>query len=150
MAHRQVRPRTPAASLAGCRKPGRHGTLAQEFRMAPEAFRTPAPRRLSPWLFLCGLLALASPAHALRIVNYNVLNYPGSTGPTRDPFFRTILSPLSPDVFVAEEMTSAAGCTEFLNSLNTMEPGQWANVTFMDGNDTDSELFYKPSKVQFL
>ena len=118
--------------------------------MAPEPFRTQAARLLSVRLLVCGVLALASPAHALRIVTYNVLNYPGTTGPTRDPFYRTILAPLSPDIFVAEEMTSAAGCTEFLNSLNTMEPGQWANVAFVDGNDTDSELFYKPSKVQFL
>src|SRR5215831_14542742 len=118
--------------------------------MAPEPFRTPALRWLSAPVVISCLLALASPAQALRIVNYNVLNYPGSSGPTRDPFFRTILSPLSPDVFVAEEMTSAAGCTEFLNSLNVMEPGQWADVPFIDGNDTDCELFYKPSKVQFL
>jgi hypothetical protein len=114
--------------------------------------RTPATRRLPVFFTLASLalFALAAPAHALRLVNYNVLNYPGSSGPTRDPSFRTILAPLSPDIFVAEEMTSAAGCTEFLGSLNTMEPGQWANVPFVDGNDTDCELFYKPSKVQFL
>src|SRR5580765_6155457 len=118
--------------------------------MAPVPFRTPAARWRSAVSAVLALLAVAAPAHALRVVDYNVLNYPGSSGPTRDPSFRTILSPLSPDVFVAEEMTSAAGCTEFLNSLNTMEPGQWANVAFIDGNDTDTELFYKPSKLQFL
>jgi hypothetical protein len=117
---------------------------------APTGTLTPAPRRLSAPFALLALLVLAAPAHALRLINYNVLNYPGSSGPTRDPSYRTILAPLSPDVFVAEEMVSAAGCTEFLGSLNTMEPGQWANVPFLDGNDTDSELFYKPSKVQFL
>src|SRR5438094_9792004 len=105
--------------------------------MAPEPFRTPAFRWPSPSIVLLLLMALAAPAHALRLVNYNVLNYPGATGATRDPLFRTVLAPLSPDVFVAEEMTSAAGCTEFLNSLNTVEPGQWANAPFIDGNDTD-------------
>jgi hypothetical protein len=115
--------------------------------MAPEPIRTPASRLLS---VLCIAALAATPAHALRVVSHNILNYPGSTGATRDPFYRTILAPLSPDVFVAEEMTSAAGCTEFLGSLNTMEPGQWANVPFIDGNDTDTELFYKPAKVQFL
>src|SRR5262245_62460793 len=118
--------------------------------MAPEPMRTPAVRWRSAVSTLVALVALTSPAHALRLVNYNVLNYPGTSGPTRDPSYRTILAPLSPDVFIAEEMTSAAGCTEFLGSLNTMEPGQWANVPFLDGNDTDAELFYKPSKVQFL
>ena len=117
---------------------------------APPSAGAPPASRHAPWSALLLLLALAAPAHALRLVNWNILNYPGTTGPARDPSFRTVLSPLSADVLVAEEMQSAAGCTEFLGSLNTMEPGQWANVPFLDGNDTDSELFYKPSKVQFL
>src|SRR5512144_2705790 len=115
--------------------------------MAPEPYRTPAIRRLSTALIL---LALAAPAHALRIIDYNILNYPGTSGPTRDPSYRVILAPLSPDVLATEEMTSQAGVTEFLGSLNTMEPGQWAAAAFVDGNDTDSGLFYKPGKVQFL
>ncbi len=115
--------------------------------MAPEPFRTPALRLLS---VLSLLLALASPAHALRIVNYNILNYPGSTAAARDPLFRTILGPLAPDVVVVQEMQSASGCTQFLANLNALEPGQWAVATFMNGNDTDSGLFYKPARVQLL
>src|SRR5512146_1915843 len=65
--------------------------------MAPEPFRTPARRLLSAALMM---LALAAPAHALRLVNYNILNYPGTSGPSRDPSFRTILAPLSPDVLI--------------------------------------------------
>src|SRR5690348_11088472 len=102
--------------------------------MAPEPFRTPASRLLSALILVA---ALAAPARAIRVVNYNILNYPGTTGPTRDPLYRTILSPLSPDIICAEEMTSDAGCTEFLNSLNVMEPGQWSRAAFVNGNDTD-------------
>jgi len=122
--------------------------------MAPEPLRTQARPSLgwvsclsSAVVFLCVLVA---PAHALRYMAFNILNYPGTSGPSRDPSYRTILSPLGIDVLTTEEMTSATGCTEFLNSLNTMEPGQWADAAFIDGNDTDSELFYKPAKVQFL
>lgn len=115
--------------------------------MAPEPIRTQASRLLSA-LFLTALAA--APAHALRVVNYNILNYPGTTGAARDPLFRTILSPLGADVIAAGEMQSAAGCTQFVNSLNTMEPGQWASAPFLDGNDTDSGLFYKPSRLQYL
>ena len=95
-------------------------------------------------------LLLASPAHALRIMDWNILNYPGNTGPARDPLYRTVLGPLSPDALTTEETTSQAGVTEFLNSLNVMEPGQWAAATFVDGNDTDCGFFYKPAKFQFL
>ena len=53
--------------------------------MAPEPLRTPALRLLSATLFL---IALTTPAHALRFIAYNILNYPGSTGATRDPSYR--------------------------------------------------------------
>jgi flagellar hook capping protein FlgD len=115
--------------------------------MAPE----PRSRRLVGAVLASALAAVcASPAHALRIVDWNILNYPGTTGPARDPSYRTVLAPLSVDVLVTEETTSQAGVTEFLNSLNTMEPGQWAAAPFVDGNDTDAGLFYKPAKVNFI
>src|SRR6185295_18177875 len=69
----------------------------------------------------------------------------------RDPYYRTVLQPLAADIVVAGEMTSQAGVNEFLGSvLNTLEPGQWAAAPFVDGNDTDNAIFYKPAKVQFL
>jgi len=113
--------------------------------MAPE----PA-RFIARFCALCALLIVATPARALRFVDYNVLDYPGSTGPARDPLYRTILSPVGADVLVTEEQTTQAGVTEFLGSLNTMEPGLWAAAPFVDGNDTDAALFYKPAKVSFL
>src|SRR5689334_6900642 len=88
---------------------------------------TPAPRWLSAAVLL---LALAAPAHALRLIDWNVLNYPGTTGATRDPNYRVVLSLVSPDILITEEQTSSAGISEFLGSLNTMEPGQWASAAF--------------------
>ena len=97
-------------------------------------------------------LLLAAPAHALRVVSYNILNYPGSSGPARAPYYRTILAPLNADVIVTGEMASASGGeTEFLNEvLNVMGPGQWAAVPFVNGNDSDAACFYRISSVQFL
>ncbi len=122
--------------------------------MAPEPKRTFV---LSCMAFSAALLALAAPAHALRIVNYNILNYPSSSSTgalnatVRNPHFRTIFSPLGADVVVVQEMQSQAGVTLFLNDvLNTLEPGQWAAAPFTDGNDTDNALFYKPTRIVFL
>lgn len=93
----------------------------------------------------------ASPADALRVVDYNILNYPGSSGSARAAHYRTILGPVNADVIVTEEMSGSSGPTQFLNEvLNVMEPGQWATVPFIDGNDTDSSIFYKTAKVQFI
>jgi hypothetical protein len=114
------------------------------------ATRTMRDLRLLGPVLLASFL-LAQPAHALRVIDYNILNYPGSSGPARAPYYRTILSPLNADVIVTGEMASPTSVTEFLSEvLDVMEPGQWAAATFVDGNDTDAGFFYKPAKVQFL
>jgi len=112
-------------------------------RLAPGA-------RSALFAAVCLVLAVP-PAHALRVVNYNILNYPSLSGAARDPHFRTILAPLSADVVVVQEMQSQAGVNQFLNSvLNTLEPGQWAAAPFYDGPDTDNALFYRTSAVTLL
>ncbi len=96
-------------------------------------------------------LVASTPAHALRLVNYNILNYPGSTGSARAVHFRTILAPLAADIIVAEEITSTAAPTQFLNEvLEVMEPGQWGTMPLLDGNDTDSAIFYRKSAIDTL
>ncbi len=118
--------------------------------MAPvRGFR---PRAFFAALLFVNLMSAAPAAHALRLVDYNLLNYPGSTGATRDPRYVRILTPLGADILCTEEQTSQSGASEFLNSvLNVMEPGQWAAAPFFDyTGDSESELYYKPSKVQFL
>ena len=77
--------------------------------MAPEPNPTPASRWRSVLSAALALVALAAPAHALSLIDWNVLNYPGTSGPTRDPSYRVVLAPLSPDVPITEEQTSAAG-----------------------------------------
>lgn len=100
-------------------------------------------------IFAASLAAL--PAHALRIVNYNILNFPGNTGSARAPHYRTILAPLGADILVCQEMQSQVGVDSIrINVLNVLEPGQWASAPFTDGTDTDNALFYKPSRLTFL
>jgi hypothetical protein len=121
--------------------------------MAPEPRRTTLVRGL----IVCAALVAAAPVHAMRIVNYNILNYPSSssTGPikgsVRNPHFQTVLGPLDHDLMVVQEMQSAAGVTLFRDSvLNVIEPGEWVASTFVDGNDTDNALFYKPARWTLL
>lgn len=111
-------------------------------------------------LVSCGLAA--SPALAqLRVCEWNVTNYGGAGA--RDTSFKTAIygiipSPLamqgqsmSPDLFLGEEFTSAAGVTAFKNLLNTAvgSPGDWEAAPFIDGPDTDSAFFYRTSKFVF-
>ena len=80
--------------------------------MAPEKARATAGRLAAAFAFAT---FAAAPAHALRLIDYNVLNYPGTTAATRNPLFRTILSPLAGDILVTEEQTSQSGVDQYLN-----------------------------------
>jgi endonuclease/exonuclease/phosphatase family metal-dependent hydrolase len=91
------------------------------------------------------------PAHALRIVNYNIMVYPNVDVSGRNPHFRAVMAPVSPDIVVVQEMNTAAGVDSFrINVLNVLEPGQWSSAPFINGNDSDNAFFYKASKVAFL
>lgn len=103
---------------------------------------------------LMAALLFAPAAQALRLLNYNLTNYPNQSV-VRNPRYRTIIQPLSPDIVVGQEMTGTGatppGLNDFLtNVLNTLEPGQWAVAPFFNGNDTDNVLYYKPSKVTVI
>jgi hypothetical protein len=116
--------------------------------MAPE----PRSRRLAGALVVAAFAAAcATPSQALRLVNYNVTNYPSVLLAQRQPHFRTILTPLGADIVSCQEFQSQAGVDSFLNHvLNVIGPGQWLAAPFINGADTDNALFYKPSKVPFL
>ena len=109
------------------------------------------PSRPSPRAALLGLAALclaALPAVAgsLRLMDYNLLNFPGSTGASRAPYFRTVLAEAAPDLIVAEEVLGTAGRDQFLSLvLDVAEPGLWEAAFFHDGTDTDRALFIRDS-----
>lgn len=111
-------------------------------------------------LLSCGLAATPALAQ-LRVCEWNVTNYGGAGA--RDTSFKTAIygvvpSPLamqgqsmSPDLFLGEEFTSAAGVAAFKSLLNTAvgSPGDWEAAPFIDGPDTDSAFFYRTSKFVF-
>ncbi len=97
-------------------------------------------------LFFLLLLCGKSAAEDITFVNWNILNYPGSTGAARNAHFRTVLTEVGPDLLVVQEMLSQTGVDSFLGSvLNTMEPGEWSAGVFSNGYDTDNAVFYRTS-----
>ncbi len=110
----------------------------------------------SPGIVLLCLLGLWAPVKAqsydtLRVMTYNLLNYPGSDSDTRNLEFRKTLRAVNPDLLVVQEMTSAAGVTNFLNNvLNYGQAGTYAAAPFSDGPDTDNSMFYKVSEFSFI
>ena len=111
-------------------------------------------RRHIPFGLACLItlsLLFPSTAFALRVVTYNVLNFPGSTGTSRLDDFRVILEDIDPDVLVVQEMLSETGMNQILNSaLNYYSPGEYAAGPFVNGYDTDNALYYKVATVDYV
>jgi len=112
--------------------------------------RAPALRPVA-LILVAVLVAVTTPAAAMRIVTYNVLNFPGTTGTARQDDFRTVLYEVDPDVIVVQEMLSLAGANQFLNNvLNYGGTGEYAAAPFVDGYDTDNACYYRVSAVEFV
>jgi len=97
-------------------------------------------------------LAAAPPAHALRVVTWNLFVYPDYNLAARQPYFRTVMANIAADVLIVQELNSSAGRDSFLtNVLNVVEPGQWAASSFFTLQSSPTAeggaIFYKSAKV---
>jgi endonuclease/exonuclease/phosphatase family metal-dependent hydrolase len=86
----------------------------------------------------------------LTVMTYNLLNYV-MPDTSRDQYYRTTVEYVHPDILVVQEMTSQAAVDNFLtNVLNAVYPGEYQKSTFVDGTDTDNELYYRTGKIGFI
>ncbi len=87
----------------------------------------------------------------LRVVSYNILNFPGSSGPERVPEFRKIIRAMEPDIVVVQEILSQAGVNTFLNDvLEVATSDEWEAVPFHNGTDTDNACFFRVGACEFV
>jgi len=102
---------------------------------------------------LAAELALGvTPAHALRVVTWNLLQYPDYNLAGRQPSFRTVMANINADVLIAQELLSQAGVDSFQNNvLNVVEPGQWTNSGYAALQTSPvpegGTIFWKPARV---
>lgn len=106
---------------------------------------------------LSGVLYPSRLGAQLRVANYNVTNFSGSSYDRVEDFKIAIYDQyqgrsMAPDVLIGQEFVDEAGVTLFRDLLNTAQdsPGDWAAAPFINGPDTDCAFFYRISKVTFL
>lgn len=99
-------------------------------------------------LFVSSMSANAQ--QQMKIMTYNLLNYPGTDTAVRNPYFRTIISSVNPDILVVCEITSQTGVNSFLSNVMNSGSVQYSAGTFINGFDTDNAIFYKTSKINFI
>ncbi|MFB6258539.1 MAG: T9SS type A sorting domain-containing protein [Flavobacteriales bacterium] len=78
----------------------------------------------------------------VSLMNYNILNYPGST-PERHQHLRKIVHYSEPDLVLANEVIDRNGVETLLDSsFNRFGTTHYDTARFIDGTDTDNMLFY--------
>lgn len=98
-------------------------------------------------LLLLVLLLAAVPAHAFRVVTWNLLAYDDVAAHARRGAVLTVLPTLDPDVIILQELITNTAADSFATFLRTAIPGKnWAGgtATFIAG--TQSALFYDANK----
>ena len=84
------------------------------------------------------------------IASYNILNYPGTTSAGRNPYFRTVMENIEPDILVVQEILSQAGVNEFLTNVLFFVSDDYSAGAFINGPDTDNAIFFKKTAFTFL
>ncbi len=91
-----------------------------------------------------------SHAQTVKVVTYNILNFPEVSSVQRIDDFRIVVDFVDPDVLVVQEIGSQEGLALFLDSVMNYFGDQFDCVSFHDGPDTDNALFYRSDKIAFL
>lgn len=104
-------------------------------------------------LFLLLLASLISASHVysadtVRVMTYNVLKFSQDNVDGRIPNFARIVDSIRPDVMVCQEVDDASMGPLFVADVFTWAP--FAGTPFIDGPDTDCQLFYDQLKFDFI
>jgi endonuclease/exonuclease/phosphatase family metal-dependent hydrolase len=91
---------------------------------------------------------IADSLPGIRIVSWNILNYPNINGDSREEYFNKVLGALSPDILIVQEMTSSYGVDQFLQNVLKPISKKYKAVKFYDGPDSDNALFFDKSKFK--
>ena len=88
-------------------------------------------------------------------MTWNLLNYPDSNNPggdtiLRHPFYREVIQYVNPDILVTEENTSTTAVTWFLNTVMNVNGNVYGKGTFINGYDTNNEIYFKDSLFTFI
>jgi len=84
------------------------------------------------------------------LMTYNLLNYPGSDGASRESAYRTIVQEVQPDILVVQELSSPSGVSSFLSNVLNFSTSTYSQGTFINGPDSDNGIYYKSAEFQFI
>ena len=104
-------------------------------------------------LGLALLLAAPAPAHAVRVVTWNLLNYDttpsANTVSERQHAYRTVMANIDADIVILQELKTVAARDSFLTGvLDVVQPGEWTASSAVSVNAGEyMAVMWKPAKV---
>jgi len=91
---------------------------------------------------------VTSQTDTLKVMYYNILNFPDDGDPDREQAFRKIQGYIQADIILVNELTSEAGGVTLLNdALNVFGVNHFQKAVFSNCPDTDNMLFYNSDKL---
>ena len=109
----------------------------------------PRLRRTCVFLTLA-LFVFPVSSWGIKIVTWNILDFPGSTGEDRIEFFRKIIAELDPDILVVQDMLSADGVDIFLKQVMNHSSRLYKKGRFFNGPDSDNAVFYNKKIMKLI
>lgn len=86
----------------------------------------------------------------IKVMTYNVLDYPNSNGVSRNTAFQTVISYNSPDILVTQELNELTGMFDFLDDVLTPINSNYSAGWFINGPSTDNAVYYDNTKFSFI
>ncbi|HCQ28768.1 MAG TPA: hypothetical protein DIU39_00680 [Flavobacteriales bacterium] len=103
-------------------------------------------RKLFSALLFLGFFQFTQAQDTISIMNYNILNFP-LTSSTKADTLKYIVQYKQPDILMVTELTSLYGSNLIMsNALNVDGVNYYAAANFIDGPDTDNNLYYNSNK----
>jgi len=94
------------------------------------------------------VLMAAVPAQAIRVVTYNILNWPSFDIAGRYDDHQVVMDALDADIIIVQEIESQNGINQYLTyCLNATVPDEYGAALFVNGPNTDNAIFYRKSVV---
>lgn len=92
---------------------------------------------------------------SVRIMSWNLLNWPSSTSAaadstTRCPNYRAVVEAARPDILVTQENATTYSTTWFLNCALNASGNEYSQGSYINGPDTDNGIFFKDSLFRFI
>ena len=87
----------------------------------------------------------------VKIVTWNILEYTGTDTTVRNPFFRSAINGMNPDILVIQEVYTQQVVNNFLTGvMNASGIGTFTAGTFISGPGSDNAIYFRPEKFAFI